>query len=473
MPTAFLKMELRPYQKEQLEFLKIHNKAVVQSPTGTGKSVVMKAFIDWYQSQNIDSKICLVTPNQTLNYNMYRYLGNQATLAHSGYMPDLTKKILVTTFHSAKKYLSHFKPDLIIGDELHRVGGDTYKNCFKYSEKYIGFTATPNRADGKPLYPLFENIYLSPQISWFIEEGYLSDYQLTTIDCPVFEESSDRYDIQEKVFGSAPEIQKTIDTYFDKAQGKTLVFASTVGHGIKLKEAFEKHGVNVRFVCADKNYSDDLEESLKLFRNGDIDVLINVQMFIEGVDIPQIETLMMCMFTYSTPRYLQIIGRLLRVLPGVTKQLIDLCGNVFYHGSPKSAFYEWNLYGFDSDSKSSNKSSVFYRCWNCDTELFKKRYIKEFTQICCTECGTTQNIEPPRPPVTRVKLMEEEFTISDYSSDVLESIANAVRISNMHYKKKSLDEKCKMICALAMPDELKIKAMLKSGACDEMMENYL
>ena len=477
MPVAFQiknkKMQLREYQIQQLEFLKKHNKAVVQSPTGTGKSVVMSEYIKWYQSQKPDSRIALITPNQTLNANMYRYLGNQATLAHSGYVPDLSKKILVTTFHSAKKYLPDFKPDLIIGDELHRVGGETYKDCFKYSENYVGFTATPNRADGKPLYPLFQNLHLSPQISWFIEEGYLSDYELISIDCPLFEADSDRYDLQEQIFGSAPEIQKTVDTYIDKGQGKTLIFSSTITHGINLKKKFLENGIKTRFVCSKKSYSDDLGDSLKDFRKGNIDVLINCQMFIEGVDIPQIETLMMCMFTYSTPRYLQIVGRLLRVLPGVKKKLIDLCGNVFYHGSPKTAYYEYNLFGFDSDKKYTNKNSIFHTCFNCETELFKRRYIKEFTSVCCLNCGVEQSIEPPRPPVTYVKLNETSFTLSDYPSETLEALANGVRISNIHWKKNSLDEKCKMICCLSLPDDLKIKLMLKSGADENMMEYYL
>ena len=466
-------MQLREYQIEQLEFLKQHNKAVVQSPTGTGKSVVMLEYIKWHQAQKSDSRIAIITPNQTLNANMHHYLGNQATLAHSGYVPDLSKKILVTTFHSAKKYLSYFKPDLIIGDELHRVGGQTYKNCFKYSDNYVGFTATPNRADGKPLHPLFQNLYLSPQISWFIENGYLSDYELISIDCPLFDENSDSYAIQESIFGSAPELEKTVQTYLTKASGKTLIFASTIGHGIKLKEKFVNNGIKTKFVCSQSKYSDNLTESLELFRNGDIDVLINCQMFIEGVDIPQIETLILCMFTYSTPRYLQIVGRLLRVLPGVKKKLIDLCGNIFYHGSPKTAFYEYNLLGFDSDKTYSNKHSIFHYCFNCKLELFKKRHIKDFTRVCCTNCGAEQGLEPPRTPVTCVKVEETVFTLSDYPSDTLEALANGVRISNIHWKKNSLDEKCKMICCLSLPDDLKIKLMLKSGADENMMEYYL
>lgn len=467
-------MQLRPYQIEQLEFLKKDDNAgVVQAPTGTGKSVVCKAYVDWFQTTRRQSRIMLVTPNQTLNRNMTRYLSERATMAHTGYKPDLTKSILVTTFQSAKKYIEKFKPDLIIGDELHRVEAKTYKEIMQLAPIRKGFTATPNRHDGKGLDSLFDDLYLSPQISWFINQGYLSDYDLMCIDAPLFESSNDDYNKQSEIFGSKPEIEKTIKTYKENARGQTLIFCTNISHGIKLKERFLKENIKAAFVCS-TNESDNLQETLENFRDEKINVLINCQMFIEGVDIPQIETLMLCVFVYSTPKFLQMVGRLLRLLPGIDKKLlIDLTGCVYYHGNPRSAFFDWNLEGYQVEKNVNNKSTNWHYCFACDEPIARKKHILEPSDICCLHCGATQYVIPALNR-KKVEFEGETFTLSNYTSEVLDSLATASKIARSHYTKYSKGEKLAAIAKLnLLPWDLKIKAMLATGASHNTIEQYL
>jgi superfamily II DNA or RNA helicase len=464
-------MNLREYQQKQLEFLLKDDKpSVVQSPTGTGKSVVMKAYIEEYIKRFDSHKIALITPNQTLNYNMSRYL-DDATLAHTGYKPDLSKKILITTFHSARKYLPEFKPDLVIGDELHRVRAKTYEDVFAYGRIRKGFTATPNRHDGKGLSPLFEELYLSPQIKWFIENGYLSDYDLMTIDAPIFENTADSYHDQEKIFATVPEIDKTVDTYQKHARGQTLIFCTTIEHGNRLKATFISRGIIAKFVCSDTEHSDPLEKTLDGFKKGNFPVLINCQMFIEGVDVPQIESLMLCSFTFSTPKYLQIVGRLLRPYKGIKKLLIDLAGNVYYHGTPKN-YYEWNLQGYTNDKQPDNKSSVWTYCFSCGEAIARKKHILLPSNVCCLNCGVTQQILPMSKQQS-VSFEGEIFTLSKYSSEVLEAIAVASKVSRATYKEYTKLEKCQIISKLGIPDELKIKAMKASGATLNTIDQFL
>ncbi|NJM20436.1 MAG: DEAD/DEAH box helicase family protein [Richelia sp. SM1_7_0] len=464
-------MQLRDYQKEQLEFLLNSKNAVIQSPTGTGKSLVLKSYIDEYLRINPDDKIAVITPNQTLNRNIAGYLGNRATLAHTGNKPDLNKQILVTTFHSGQKYLPDFKPELIIGDELHRVRAERYEKCFQYGKLRKGFTATPNRHDGKGLSTLFDEIYLSPQISWFIGKGYLADYDLISIDAPMFECNTDSYHLQEEIFGTQPEIKKTVDTYLEKGRGQTLIFCTTILHGKCLQQEFLKRGVESKFVCSKKEHSDNLEESLEGFKNGEFPILINCQMFVEGVDVPQIETLMLCCFTFSTPKYLQMVGRLLRPFKGIKKLLIDLAGNIFYHGSPKN-FFEWNLEGYENDKQPDNKNSLWHYCFSCDEPITRKKNVLIPSSVCCLNCGATQQVLPVNKK-QKVDFLGEEFTLLEYNSETLEVLVAISKVVKAGFKEYSKLEKLKIISQTSLPDELKIKAMLATGASENTIEQFL
>lgn len=102
--------------------------------------------------------------------------------------------------------------------------------------------------------------------------------------------------------------------------GQTLVFALNIQHAIELKGVFEKYGVTCDFIVSDirdafTNVTISKEENMEKvqqFRNGEIEVLINVNILTEGVDLPNVQTVFLTRPTISTILMTQMIGRALR-----------------------------------------------------------------------------------------------------------------------------------------------------------------
>lgn len=475
-------MQLRNYQQEQLEcILKAKVNTVVQSPTGTGKSVVIKEYILEKMRCGI-TKIMVITPNKELVDNINAYFPSISTNAYSGVIPNLCKNILVCTYKSAAKYVDDFRPQIMVHDEVHHAPSDTWKKLFERKVLHIGFTATPNRLDGQGLYPLFRDIWLAPNINWFIENEYLSDYNLEVIECPLFADtSSDNLGEQEKVFGTQPEIHKTVDIFISKyADTKTIFFVTSFNHGEQLLKALSEKGYYAEFLTA-RTPAQERKKAFENFKKGDLRILINIQLFTEGVDIPDVESVFICRFTYSTALYLQITGRLLRRVPGVTKNLIDLAGNCFYHGTPKAGF-DWSIHGENFRVK-SNKDSVFHRCIFCDEILVHKKYIVEqallspqlkMFDVCCLECGNVNTLIPPRKKKPRdpKKYVGSTFELHELQQLDPELVSKFTRIL-ANKKIQHFDKVNQILEFQSIPKSAKRKALLTLQIAPRTIDLYL
>jgi superfamily II DNA or RNA helicase len=437
-------MQSRDYQKKSVEsLLSATTNTCIQLPTGTGKSVVAKEYIERSLADS-GGKRLILAPNRTLCDNIQGYIPHLATVAYTGVEPDLAKPVLVSTYKSYGKYLNLFHPDSILIDECHHIPSTTIQKILKSSPGVIvhGLTATPNRLDGKGLYPTLRSLHTSPQISWFIQKGYLSDYQLHLVDCPLFSsgDGTDNIAAQEKLFGNLPAIEKTVELYHNICSGKTIIFATTISHGRKLENALNDSGVKAKFLSS-KSPLKEREQCLNAFKVGYIDCLINVELFTEGFDLKNIQNVILCRFTYSSALYLQMVGRLLRPLPGVTKRLIDLTGNCYYHGTPKSTF-EWSLHG-QPWRENDNKSSVNHKCQNCGEDLVNKKYVIKDAYVCCTNCQHEQRLfnttgDDATKTIKRF-IKEKMFTMADLEHLDPEIAANFVKMfksNKIKYREK-------------------------------------
>lgn len=258
----------------------------------------------------------------------------------------------------------------------------------------LGVTATPVRADGKGLGShasgVYDDMVIGPDTSRLIREGHLTDYEIllpesdldvTTVRTTASGDFSPR--------GLKAAVQEShlvgdvVQTYIRYAAGKrTVVFATDVQTAEDMEARFQAHGIRAAAVTG---VTQDAERArlVGAFRDGLIDVLISVDIFDEGFDLPAIEVVQMARPTWSLGKYLQQIGRGLRTMDSKDKALvIDHVSNVRRHGLP-DAPRMWSL-----NDRDKRKTNVSVEEWvepvkRCEACL--KAYPA--TSRVCTFCG--------------------------------------------------------------------------------------
>jgi superfamily II DNA or RNA helicase len=464
-------IELRDYQNEQLEFLlNSDENTCIQSPTGTGKTPVMVQYINQLLDNGL-SNIAVITPSSELVRNIKGYFGTRATMAFSGEIPNLYAPILITTYQSAAKYLNTglYTPQHVISDECHSSVCDTWKSVIKPGVRHDGFTATPNRLDGKPLSKNFSRLYKSPPIQWFIDRSYLAPFRLTICEYPEFYDSKgDSLGTQQQIFGSIPEINKAVDVYMENSRySKTMFFVTGVAHGLQLEERLRHYGIDASFVES-KTPRSIRNRDFGEFKFGNKKVLININLFTTGIDVPECDSIYTCRFVYSPTLHFQIAGRGWRYLPGKIFNYFDLSGNCYYHGSPTMP-YPWSLEG-DKTKHESNRHSLYHRCQKCNHEIILKRFVKEVLVTNCPACGMVNQLFP-KAKVGDVgkELIENTFKLLKLPSEMAEATAHIISIER--HKKMNPREKLMAIAEINAPMKVKKASLKRLGFSEITIKN--
>lgn len=195
-------------------------------------------------------------------------------------------------------------------------------------ERGVLFTATPERPDGKGLSTWTDGIcdamIEGPPMRWLIEQGYLLDYWIETVkpsdlNLDGVEVSAATGDYNARQLAEAVKKSKSIvgdvvNTYVSKAWGQRWVtFAVDIEHATRICEALRAAGVPSMVVSSDSS-DDEREAALQGLEDGTIWNLVNVDLFGEGFDLPNIAGISMARPTESFIVYAQQWGRVLRLL---------------------------------------------------------------------------------------------------------------------------------------------------------------
>ena len=214
-------------------------------------------------------------------------------------------------------------------DEAHHctVGGLKWDKArtvsFPSLRHSIGYTATPRRADRKPLRGFFTHMVEAPPMWQQIENGYLTPYkmvmrEITDVDLSVIPLSANGdlnpQAMRKTVKQSRKLVGNAVEIYKQYTPGKKAVlFAADIEHATQFKHGFNAAGISAEIVTADTK-EEIRRDVMKRFRNGQLQVLMNVDLFGEGFDLPAIEVVIMCRPTKSLPLYQQQFGRALRLM---------------------------------------------------------------------------------------------------------------------------------------------------------------
>lgn len=210
----------------------------------------------------------------------------------------------------------------------------------------LGVTATPSRADGMGLGAhhdgVFEAMVEGPSMRQLIDQGALCDYEIVApesdflIDDDAITKTGDYSHNKMKVASEKSQIVgDVVQEYCKRAYGKrSIVFATDVETSNRMAAQFNDAGIPAASVSA-KTPGDVRAEYIRRFREGKLWVLVNVDLFGEGFDVPSVEVVQMARPTASLAVYLQQFGRALRLLEGKAIGLIiDHVSNYKRHGLP-------------------------------------------------------------------------------------------------------------------------------------------
>jgi superfamily II DNA or RNA helicase/HKD family nuclease/diadenosine tetraphosphate (Ap4A) HIT family hydrolase len=225
--------------------------------------------------------------------------------------------------------------DYVVVDEFHHAAAATYRRLLDYFRPrfLLGLTATPERTDGADLLALCgENLVYRADLVDGIRRGLLCPFDYygvpDEVDYSQIPWRSRRFDEESLTTAVATEARASnaLDQLKRRGGLKTLAFCVSQRHADFMRRHFSGAGLRAAAVHAGET-SDPRARSLERLQSGEIDVLFAVDMFNEGVDIPDIDTVLMLRPTESPVLWLQQFGRGLRWRPGKRLKVIDYIGN--------------------------------------------------------------------------------------------------------------------------------------------------
>lgn len=351
-------MKLRPYQDrlidETRQALRSHRRVLMQAPTGAGKTAIT-VYMMGRAADSGKRSMFIVHQNELLSQTskaLWKQKLEHGMIAAGKSFSRLPAQ--VASVQTLVRRLEQYpEPDLVIIDECHRSAASTYQAVLEAypNAKVIGLTATPQRTDGKGLDDTYEALVQGPSIRQLIDAGYLSDYEIfappSTVDLSGVKTRMGDYDKREvEQAVDKPTITgDAVATYRKHAGGKRcVVMCVSIRHAEHVKESYSAAGVPAEMIEGSMS-NREREAVLDRFRKGETLVIANVQLLIEGVDIPAIEVVQWLRPTQSLIIWMQGNGRGLRPSEGKEKLLIlDQVGNWSKHGLPDED-REWSLEG--------------------------------------------------------------------------------------------------------------------------------
>ena len=359
--------------KERIEkALRLHRSVMAQMPTGTGKTYLLTAAIDSFVEDNPNTKVWIVAHRKELVSQI-----EETIKKFYSYSSSKNKTLLVSVKAMSIQWLArHYneieeEPGMIVIDEAHHALAKTYKEMWERfpNAKFLGLTATPCRLNGKGFTDLFDVLVQSWSVPEFISKGRLATYDFVSIKSDsVTQRLIDSLqkrgadgDYQNKemdmLLNKKPSIERLYQSFEEYGKDrKGIVYAINISHAKKIMELYQEHGIKAVAIDS-KTPAMERQQDIETFKKGDIQVLVNVDIFSEGFDCPDVEFVQLARPTLSLAKYLQMVGRGLRVAKGKKNcVIIDNVGLYRVFGLP-SQVWNWKA-TFEGRLKYSRKKET-------------------------------------------------------------------------------------------------------------------
>jgi superfamily II DNA or RNA helicase len=396
-------MLLRPYQEaavsDACKALDKHGNTIVVAPTGAGKTIMLSALIrERYKQGNrvlvLQHRDELVTQNMFKFQKFNNHLCPSVVNGNLKFWGGHVVFAMIQTISRDRNLRDRPKFDMVVVDESHHAAANTYLKVINAvkddnpNAEIVGFTATPNRGDGKGLRSVFNNCSHYIEITTLIREGFLVAPRTYVIDCGVKDQldkvtrRGNDFDMDEveAIMNRKVINQKVVEEWLNHAEDrKTVVFCSTVTHAEDLLEEFLYEDINAGIVTGDT----PKQERAKILHDlayGDVQVVVNVAVLTEGFDAPPVSCVVLTRPCSQKGTMVQMIGRGLRTIdpeefPDTVKTdcvVLDFGTSVLTHGSLED---QVNL---DDREKGEAPTKI---CVECESEIPMGAKV-------CPICGT-------------------------------------------------------------------------------------
>jgi superfamily II DNA or RNA helicase len=396
-------MELRDYQKQHVEEIissfKDFQSVLLQMPTGTGKTNVFCEIAKIFKQKYENKRILIIVHRIELVdqiINRLKLFGIKSGKVQGNSTIDSSFQIhtgTIQTLINSSKIRLFVNPSLVIVDEAHHIVARQYSELLEKvlfsNSKLLGVTATPLRLDGKGFNNIFQKLIVSSQIKEFIKLNFLCPIKhyaspipnLNKIKVNYSVDYSFDYDEQDlNNYYSKPElIADVINTLNEFASNKKVIlFVFSVQYGKMLTEKLKALNIKSIFIDAKTSkiqrnqYINEFKSSSGQF------VLVNVDIFTEGFDCPDVEVVQLVKPTKSLVKYLQMVGRVTRIFENKEFGIVLDNANLWLdHGLVTNNRY-WTLEGVEKEQEYDD--DLIFTNGEVSSSVIKQK-IKESTDI--------------------------------------------------------------------------------------------
>ncbi|MEK1415203.1 DEAD/DEAH box helicase [Limosilactobacillus fermentum] len=396
--------ELRDYQTETINRIyqsmrQGHRRIIVQQPPRTG---VIMAEIARKTTSKGNRVMFIIHRKEVLNQakETFKVQEVDMSLATMGMVQTLTRQVARLP-----------APQLILVDEAHHALAKAYQRILQaFPKAYVlYFTATPIRTGHKQLDLIADDLIVGQSIKWLTQHGFLAPfkyYGLGDIDRSKLRKAHGDYSsdsmneaISHQIYGHI------VDQYQRLAKGKqAVVYCHSIASAKEVTKKFHEAGITAEEIDGgtDKKVRDKLVQQ---FRDQQLTILVNVNLFTEGVDLPNVDCVIMARPTSSLALYLQFSMRCLNPRKGKTAIIIDHVDNFLNFGLPNND-RNWSEAIITKNKRKAKSNTdngpAIAQCNYC----FGTFYRDQITDGCCPLCGHELKKENKDYKIVNVDLQE-------------------------------------------------------------------
>ncbi len=390
-------VELRDYQQaivdQVWQSLKVNTGVVIGLATGAGKTIIagqlsQMAIEKGFHPVFITDRIVLVEQAREQFANKFHLNAQILQGANTFYLgnPDCTICTIQTLTSRLEKHafaVGLCNP-LFITDEAHILHENHLDLFHEYPDApRIGLSATPER-DG--LASIYDDLIRGPSIDQMTSDGYLVPvigYGPSKPDLEQIKIVAGEYDPGQSSKQMTMLVADCVKSWKELGDNRrTIVFAVNIAHAEAVTRQFKGAGIRAEIVNC-RVSSDERKALYAAFHDGEIKILVSIDVLTLGFDEPRVGCLVLARPTKSTALHIQQLGRGLRPATDIGKQdciIIDHTGNCERHGMPADYYIPDLTDGEITHSSAEEKERLPVQCNKCF-------YLKKAEEITCPKCG--------------------------------------------------------------------------------------
>ncbi|MGW2279469.1 DUF3427 domain-containing protein [Streptomyces sp. NPDC001770] len=341
-----LEVRAYPHQRDMLERLEVErtvhdrHRNLLVAATGTGKTVM--AALDYKrlrQQLGRDPRLLFVAHRKEIleqSLRVYQNVlvdANFGELCYSGEIPEDWTHVFASVQSLTSQRLDQLDPahfDVIVIDEFHHGTSPTYRRILDHftPSELLGLTATPERMDGLTIQDVFFDGRIAAEMRLWeaLENNLLSPFHYfgitdnTDMTAVAWKAGAyDRGSLGDLFTGNEARarlvVQAVKDKVTDPGSMRALGFCVTVSHAHFMADFFRRAGLNAVALSGETS-REERKRALDGLRSGSLQIIFSVDLFNEGLDIPDVDTLLLLRPTSSATVFLQQLGRGLRRTEG-------------------------------------------------------------------------------------------------------------------------------------------------------------